>query len=175
MRRLMLLRHAKTERDAPSGRDRDRRLDERGELDAAEMGSWIDRNDEFHPDLILVSTATRAQQTWQSLPAGLQAKPAEHRAEIYNADVTGLLNLVRHTDDAVGRLLVIGHNPGLHEMALMMDGGGKSAIRRALDENLPTSGLVVLDFDADEWTDIGFRGAAIACFMSPKLLRQAAD
>jgi len=64
MRRLMLLRHAKTETDAPSGRDQDRRLDERGRRDAAEIGSWIARHPPF-PDLVQVSPAVRAKQTWE--------------------------------------------------------------------------------------------------------------
>ena len=64
MRRLMLLRHAKTEHDSPSGHDEDRRLDERGRLDAAAIGTWIGRHPPF-PDTVLVSTAVRARQTWE--------------------------------------------------------------------------------------------------------------
>jgi broad specificity phosphatase PhoE len=64
MRRLMLLRHAKTEHDAPSGHDQDRRLDERGRLDAAALGTWIGRHPPL-PDAVLVSTAVRAKQTWE--------------------------------------------------------------------------------------------------------------
>ena len=64
MRRLMLLRHAKTETDAPCGRDQDRRLDDRGRKDAAEIGGWIGRHPPF-PDSVLVSPAVRAQQTWE--------------------------------------------------------------------------------------------------------------
>lgn len=66
MRRLILLRHAKTEPDAASGKDRDRRLDERGHEDAATIGGWLADHD-LVPDLALVSTATRAQQTWTIL------------------------------------------------------------------------------------------------------------
>src|SRR5476651_1807748 len=64
MRRLMLLRHAKTEHDAPSGQDQDRRLDDRGRLDAAAIGTWIGRHPPL-PDAVLVSTAIRARQTWE--------------------------------------------------------------------------------------------------------------
>ena len=64
MRRLMLLRHAKTEHDAPSGHDQDRRLDDRGRLDAAAIGGWIGRHPPV-PDAVLVSTAVRAHQTWE--------------------------------------------------------------------------------------------------------------
>ena len=72
MRRLMLLRHAKTENDAPCGRDQDRRLDERGRLDAAEIGGWIGRHPPF-PDSVLVSTAVRSQQTWDIAWDAMQA------------------------------------------------------------------------------------------------------
>src|SRR3974390_366310 len=77
MLRLMLLRHAKTETDAPSGRAQDRRLDERGLRDAAEMGGWIGRHPPF-PDCVFVSPAVRAQQTWDLAWAavkGLGAPP----------------------------------------------------------------------------------------------------
>ena len=63
MRRLMLLRHAKTETEAPSGRDQDRRLDERGRRDAAEIGNWIGRHPPF-ANTVMVSPAVRAHQTW---------------------------------------------------------------------------------------------------------------
>ena len=71
MRRLMLLRHAKTENDAPSGQDQDRRLDDRGRLDAAAIGGWIGRHPPF-PDAVLVSTAVRAQQTWEIVREAMQ-------------------------------------------------------------------------------------------------------
>src|SRR5258708_35391242 len=64
MRRLMLLRHAKTENDAPSGQDQDRRLDDRGRLDAAAIGGWLGRHPPL-PDTVLVSTAVRTRQTWE--------------------------------------------------------------------------------------------------------------
>ena len=63
MRRLLLLRHAKTETDAPSGRDQDRRLDARGHRDAAEIGTWIAAHPPL-PDHVMVSPAVRAVQTW---------------------------------------------------------------------------------------------------------------
>ena len=81
MRRLMLFRHAKTEHDAPSGRDQDRRLDNRGRHDAAEIGGFIGRNPPF-PALVLVSHAVRAHQTWEiAWEAMKELLPASH-AEI---------------------------------------------------------------------------------------------
>jgi phosphohistidine phosphatase len=176
MRRLMLWRHAKTETDAPSGQDRDRRLDERGRRDAAEIGGWIGAHPPF-PDLVLVSTAVRAQQTWdlawQVLKDRIAAPRIEHRDELYGAEPTDLLKIVRLAEaQEAKQLMLVGHNPGMHELAMMLAGSGDKAARKAIEDNLPTAGLAVLDFDVDDWTDIGFRRGKLTQFVSPKLLRQ---
>lgn len=176
MRRLILLRHAKTETDAPSGHDHDRRLDDRGRSDAAEIGRWIGRNPPF-PDLVLVSTAVRARQTWDLVWEAMQdrvpAPEVEIVDDIYGAEPTQLLRMVRMASASdPNRLMLVGHNPGMHELALMLAGNGDKAARKALEENLPTSGLAVLDFDTDDWTEVAFRRGKLALFVSPKLLRQ---
>src|SRR6185369_16243026 len=121
MRRLMLLRHAKTEHDAPSGHDQDRRLDERGRLDAAAIGTWVARHPPL-PDAVLVSTAVRAKQTWEiardAITDALREPAAQPRVdwldEIYGDEPRQLLQIVRMasaTDPA--HLMLIGHNPGM--------------------------------------------------------------
>src|SRR3981081_2266108 len=98
MRRLMLLRHAKTENDAPSGRDRDRRLDNRGRADAAEIGGWIGRHPPF-ADLVLVSPAVRAHQTWDIAWEAMKDSSPEPQVELvpelYGADPSHLLQTIR--------------------------------------------------------------------------------
>ena len=178
MRRLMLLRHAKTEADAPSGRDHDRRLDERGRLDAAAIGTWIGRHPPL-PDAVLVSTAMRARQTWEIARDAMRDAPQPHVEwldEIYGAEPAQLLQTIRMaeaTDPA--RLMLVGHNPGMHELALLLAGGGDKAARKALEGNLPTAGLVILDFAIEDWGDVAFRGGQLIGFTSPKLLKQALD
>jgi phosphohistidine phosphatase len=180
MRRLMLLRHAKTEHDAPSGRDRDRRLDERGRLDAAAIGAWIGRHSPV-PDAVLVSTAVRAQQTWEiardAMKDAMQEQPqVELLDELYGAEPTELLRIIRMaeaTDPA--RLLLIGHNPGMHELALMLAGSGDAAAQKSLEDNLPTAGLAILDFAIDDWNEVAFRRGKLVRFTSPKMLKQALD
>ena len=81
MRRLMLLRHAKTETDAPSGQDQDRRLDDRGRLDAAAIGGWISRHPAFLPDAVLVSPAVRALQTWEIVREAIKTHAPPTRIE----------------------------------------------------------------------------------------------
>jgi len=177
MRRLMLLRHAKTENEAPSGRDEDRRLDNRGHRDAAEIGSWIGHHPPF-PDLVLVSHAMRALQTWQIAWEAMKELVSEPEVELvpelYGADVSQLLETIRDASSAdPKRLMLVGHNPGMHELALALAGGGDRAGRKALTDNLPTSGLAIFDFDLDDWADVAFRRGRLAAFVSPKLLRQS--
>jgi phosphohistidine phosphatase len=176
MRRLMLLRHAKTESDAPSGRDRDRRLDNRGRSDAAEIGGWIAKHPPF-PDLVLVSPAVRAHQTWDIAWEAMKQRVPEPQVELvpelYGADPSRLLESIRDASAADPQvLMLVGHNPGMHELALALAGGGDAAGRKALAGNLPTSGLAVLDFAVDDWSDVAFRRGRLVLFVSPKLLKQ---
>src|SRR5947209_19715253 len=122
MHRLMLLRHAKTEHDAPSGRDVDRRLDVRGGADAAEIGGWIGRHPPF-PDMVLVSHAIRAHQTWEiaweAMRALVPQPQVELVPELYGAEPAELLQIIRDGPSAYSnQLMRVGHNPGLPEPGL---------------------------------------------------------
>ncbi|UWU66826.1 histidine phosphatase family protein [Bradyrhizobium sp. NC92] len=176
MRRLMLLRHAKTETDAPSGRDQDRRLDDRGHKDAAQMGDWLAAHPPF-PDIVLVSHAVRARQTWdiawEAMKDRVPAPQVEVLPELYGADPAQILDTIRTATAPANpkRLLLIGHNPGMHEVALMLIGGGDSDGAKALGHNLPTAGLAIFDFDVKDWDDVAYRRGKLVLFVSPKLLR----
>lgn len=183
MRRLMLLRHAKTEHDAPSGQDQDRRLDDRGRLDAAAIGGWIGRHLPV-PEVVLVSTAVRAQQTWEivrqamqdTTRAGIPPPQVESLGELYGAEPAQLLQIIRMAEAADPRqVMVVGHNPGMHELALALAGSGDAAAKKALEDNLPTTGLAVLDFAIEDWNEVAFRRGTLVRFTSPKLLRQTSD
>lgn len=182
MRRLLLLRHAKTEHDAPSGQDQDRRLDDRGRLDAAAIGDWIGRHPPF-PDLVLVSPAVRAHQTWEIAREAMQdatktpaAPQVEFLPELYGADPTQLLQTIRMASASdPQRLMLVGHNPGMHELALTLTGSGDAAAKKALDDNLPTAGLAIFDFATEDWNDVAFRRGKLVLFTSPKLLKQTSN
>ena len=179
MRRLMLLRHAKTETNAPSGRDQDRRLDDRGHREAAEIGGWIGRHPPF-PDSVLVSPATRAHQTWEIVREAMKDRAPKPQVELvpelYGADPSQLLQIIRAASASdPQRLMVVGHNPGMHELALALSGSGDAAGRKALADNLPTSGLAVFDFSVDDWADVAFRHGRLVMFVSPKVLKHTLD
>jgi phosphohistidine phosphatase len=177
MRRLMLLRHAKTETDAPSGRDQDRRLDERGHRDAAEIGAWLAAHPPF-PDSVQVSPAVRAIQTWElaweAMKDHVPAPHVDYVPELYGAEPAQMLQTVRMASVTNPKqLMLVGHNPGMHEFALMLTGSGDAAGRDALADNMPTSGLAVFDFATDDWNEVAFRRGKLVLFLSPKLLKQA--
>jgi phosphohistidine phosphatase len=179
MRRLMLLRHAKTETEAPSGRDQDRRLDNRGRSDASEIGGWIAAHPPF-PDLVLVSPAVRAHQTWDIAWEAMKGRVRQPAIELlpglYGAEPAQLLHAIRMASSTdPKRLMLVGHNPGMHELALMLAGSGDKSAKKALDDNLPTSGLAVLDFEIDDWADVAFRRGRLVLFVSPKRLRQTSN
>ena len=94
--------------------------------------------------------------------------------ELYGADASQLLQSVRAasaTDSQ--RLMIVGHNPGMHELALALAGSGDAAGRQALAHNLPTSGLAIFDFAVDDWDDVAFRRGRLVLFVSPKWLKQS--
>ncbi|MCK1478680.1 histidine phosphatase family protein [Bradyrhizobium sp. 197] len=176
MRRLLLLRHAKTEIDAPSGRDRDRRLDDRGQRDSAQLGDWIAAHPPF-PEAVLVSHAVRARQTWdivwEAMKDRVAAPQVEILSELYGADPAQILETIRTATVLADpkQLLLVGHNPGMHEVALMLMGGGDPAGAKAIADNLPTAGLAIFDFDVKDWGDVAYRRGKLVQFVSPKLLR----
>jgi phosphohistidine phosphatase len=174
MRRLMLLRHAKTERAGPGERDRDRKLTNRGRADAPVIGAYMARHG-FVPDLAMVSPATRAKETWL-LVAPCFAKPPSMTTDerIYNATVEKLIGAIGEARKAQ-TLLVVGHNPGLHDLAMRLIATGDVAARERIDEKLPTSGLVVIELPLEDWTAIHPQSGRLERFVSPQLAGAPAD
>jgi phosphohistidine phosphatase len=96
--------------------------------------------------------------------------------DLYGADPSQFLQIIREASAAdPRRLMLVGHNPGMHELALALAGSGGGAGRRALADNLPTSGLAVFDFAVDDWGDVAFRRGQLMLFVTPKLLKQTSD
>ena len=144
MKTLLILRHAKTQSDAPAG-DHARELTERGHRNAAAMGAHI-HSLIGTPDAIITSDATRARQTAEIVAAAVDfAAPLTMVPQMYAADLDTLLGMVRRIPDEVRTAIIVGHNPGFEELAAALAGNAESGVR------LPTSGLAVLEFDAEGW------------------------
>jgi phosphohistidine phosphatase len=169
MRRLMLLRHSKTERAESGQRDRDRKLVKRGRSDAETIAGYMALHD-LVPDLALVSSARRTQETWELIANGFRKAPPHIDEErIYNASTDALMTLIGKTRGAQS-LLIVGHNPGLHEVALHLVASGDIAMRERLAEKLPTSGLVIIDFAFDAWSKLHPQSGRLEHFITPRLL-----
>ncbi len=174
MRRLMLLRHAKTERAEPGERDRDRRLTKRGRADAPVIGAYMARHG-LTPDLAIVSPARRAQETWTLLAAAFAKAPRVAEDErIYNANTDSLIEVIGETR-AARLLLIVGHNPGLHDLAVQLIASGNVEPRQQVAEKLPTSGLVVIELPFDDWSRVRPHAGRLERFVTPRLITAATD
>ena len=117
MQRLILMRHAKAERDSDTGQDFDRPLSPRGETEALKMGQVL-RDAGFIPDVALVSAAKRTSQTWGLASQAFGSVPAEFHRSIYNAAVFTLREMAEaRSEDCV---MVVGHNPSIQDLALVL-------------------------------------------------------
>lgn len=119
MHRLILFRHAKTEARAPGGEDIDRALVERGRADAERMGHILARSG-LVPDLVLVSPAVRTRQTWALAAPAFPPTRVEIREGIYEATVEELADELAADLFGAGTVMIVGHNPSLHELAINM-------------------------------------------------------
>jgi len=174
MRRLLILRHAEAERSIPGAPDRERPLSGRGRQEAATIGAYIARH-ALRPDHVLHSPALRAAATWKHAAAAFeQAPPAQSLEELYNAGAHDILAAVTHIASTTNTALLIGHNPGLHEAALMLIASGDVDARERLREKLPTGGLLIIDFACDEWSGLHRQSGRLERFVTPKSLQAAA-
>ena len=168
MRRLMLLRHAKSSWADPKQQDFDRPLNARGVSAAQTVASYFAAT-KLQPDLVLCSAALRARATLAYL-----VEAFEHDTRIlierrlYMASAPKLLERIQEIEDGADLVLVIGHNPGLERLARLLAGSGSENDLAALRVKYPTAALAVLDFDAAHWRDIGKGLGKLAEFLSPR-------
>jgi phosphohistidine phosphatase len=171
----MLLRHAKTERAEPGERDRDRKLTKRGRADAPALGAYMARHS-LVPNLALVSPAMRAQETWMLLvPAFAKPPKLVSDERIYNATAEKLMSVIAGTREAKS-LILVGHNPGIHDLAVeLIASSGDVEARERVAEKLPTSGLVVIDLAFDDWSHVHPQSGRLERFVSPRLIAAATE
>ena len=166
MKTLTLLRHAKSGWDAPVARDFDRPLNARGHKAARAMGREMKRLG-LGFDLILASPATRVTETLTELAQGYGGAVATDFDEhIYLASPETLIEIVRAADDANERLLIVGHNPGMEQLALLL--ALPSALRDAIAVKYPTGALAELRFEGPGWRDVAAGTGRLERFIRPR-------
>ncbi len=166
MKLLHLLRHAKSSWDDPNLRDAERPLAPRGRKATKRMAAHL-RRQKIRPELVLCSTALRARETLEGIRPALAGVPARFEEGLYGAGAQELLDRLHALDDAVGSVMMIGHNPGLQDLALLLAGEGADLPR--LREKFPTGALAT--FEVETWWGLGPGSARLQALVVPRELR----
>jgi phosphohistidine phosphatase len=161
MRRLTLLRHAKSSWEDPELDDFDRPLNPRGLRNLPDMGRRLARRDD-RPELIVASPALRAITTARGIAReiGYRDDRIVEAPDLYLAGPDRILSIVRQLDDARGHAMLVGHNPGFTDFANTLDD-----IRI---DNMPTAAMLCVDFPQDRWVDVRPEEARFVYFDYPK-------
>jgi phosphohistidine phosphatase len=161
--KLLLLRHAKSSWADPHIPDHDRPLNARGRDAAARVGRQLRRSLPA-PELVLCSSAARARQTLQllELPERLEVLIED---SLYGAAAAELLRRVRRVPARPGTLLFIGHNPGIADLARLLDHNGLPRVAK-----FPTAAVAVLRFAVAAWKDVDAGAGRLDTFFTPREL-----
>jgi len=161
MKKLTLIRHAKSDWHSGAATDFDRPLNERGKKAAPLMGERLAARGCL-PDLIISSPAKRARQTAKKIAKHIDYPEdrIEYAEEIYDAACSTLVNLLRSLNDKTDDVMLIGHNPGFSELGEWLTANAP--------EWLPTCGLLELELACDSWAEIEEQSAALLLYDYPK-------
>jgi phosphohistidine phosphatase len=172
MKTLALLRHAKSSWDDQKLADFDRPLNDRGRKAAALMGAELRRRG-LTFDLAIASPAQRVTETLDIVQKGLGA-PLNVRWEpaVYESTPATLLDLIKATDDRIESLLLVGHNPTMQALALMLARKDDPA-RERIAEGYPTAALLLIEFPAENWNSVQPGSGRIRAFLKPRELEAA--
>jgi phosphohistidine phosphatase len=173
MRRLILLRHAKSSRPA-SVEDFDRPLAPEGRDAASRMGVYL-RDEGLFPDLALVSSARRTRETWDCVGPSLGEVEARFDPRIYEAPTERLLVVLREAGPETRSVIMIGHNPGFEELGRRLVGHGDRYAMARMNDKFPTSAVAVIDSAVEGWGAVDFRRGRLDRFVTPKSLGAGQD
>lgn len=167
---LCLLRHAKSSWEDASIQDFDRPLAARGKDAAPRMGAYMAEHG-IAPQLILCSTAMRARQTLALVLPKLPNDPSvDFEDALYLASPSTLLARIRKVEANVTCAMIVGHDPGMHGLAIELSGRGDSENLHRLANKFPTAGLAVISFRTSQWSQLKPKAGRLERFMFPRLL-----
>jgi len=167
MKTLYLLRHAKAERESTSGEDFDRPLMNRGRDNAAALGRTF--NAKARPDLILASPSKRTMETVEFLSAGwAKCPPIETDDKLYLAPAPRLLDAVRCLPDSADSAMLVGHNPGMEELAIQFANKVPSDMLRRMQRKFPTCAMATFAISVEGWPRATAELSRLTAFSTPK-------
>lgn len=165
---LYILRHAKAQEGGGGQEDHERELNERGIRAARHMGKYLAKH-KIWPDKVLCSTARRTTETLLKIEeAYLEHLPVEYTDKMYLASANGMLTLIAGMPEEAGKIMLIGHNPGLHQLVLKLaQSGGEKSLER-LAEKFPTCAFAEINLGNIHWRDIGKARGELVQLITPK-------
>lgn len=169
VRWLYLLRHAKSSWDDPALADIDRPLAGRGRRDAKAMAAYLEQ-ERIVPSLVLCSSARRTRQTLKPLKPLLTGSHIVIDEALYAASEDRLLRRVREIDDEAASAMLIAHEPGIRQLALLLAGTGEEEARARMEEKFPTGALAGLALSSDHWRSVAPGAGELRWFVTPKQL-----
>lgn len=169
MKALYLFRHAKSSWDDPALSDHERPLAPRGRRAAARIAEHLQREG-IRPAIVLCSSSRRTRQTLELVAAALPDARAQVEADLYGAGAGSLLRRVRRLPDTADSVLLVCHNPGLHDLALALAGSGDAQALARLRAKMPTAALATLAAPVSRWRDLSPGGAELVAFVVPREL-----
>jgi phosphohistidine phosphatase len=167
MKSLTLLRHAKSGWDDPVSRDFDRPLNPRGRRAARTVGREM-KAQELAFDLVLASPARRVIETLEEVAAGYGPLDAQYDQRLYLASTATLIEIVRGTPDTVERLLLVGHNPGLEEIALRLSRRSDGGLRGEVEVKYPTGTVAEIELPVERWAQVKEGSGRLERFIRPR-------
>ena len=167
MKTLTLLRHAKSGWDDPVSRDFDRPLNPRGRRAAQTVGREM-KAQGLAFDLVLASPARRVIETLEEVAAAYGALGPRFDERLYLASTSTLLEIVRGTPNSVERLLLVGHNPGLEEIALRLSRRDEGGLRGEIEVKYPTGTVAEITLPVERWAEVKEGCGRIARFIRPR-------
>ena len=170
MKRILLLRHAKSDWKDYTLADFDRPLSPRGRKAAPSIAAWMRRHD-LLPDRVLCSAARRTAETWERMAPVLEQVPVVHRRALYHASTDAILKQLVVQDDKTNTVLVVGHNPGIAEFAYRYSVFGVEKMIARIRRKYPTGALAVISFQISSWADLPGASGTLEHFVRPKTLR----
>lgn len=166
-RQLVLVRHAKSAWDDPTLSDHDRPLATRGRRALPRLQSHLASLGR-EPDVVLCSSSRRTRDTLAGVRSAFpRAITVEVEERLYGASAGDLLGRLRNVDEAARCVVVIGHNPGLQDLAVLLAGGGDDDASAQLQRKFPTAAAVTISVDGD-WADLGIGASRIESLFTPR-------
>lgn len=173
MKKVILLRHAKSSWDDPSLDDHDRPLNRRGKQAAPIIGEWLSHR-EHMPDVVLCSSSERTRETVSGMRKSVPSLPDPVvERELYHASPCDMRSRLSQLPSNVETVMLVGHQPGLGSLVRKLANGQENRRCKRAYEHFPTGAAAVLEIDVEDWADIDYAKARFVDFAKPRELMDA--